>query len=99
MTRDGWQTSSLAIGETTLPSGGVGYGIVAQSIVGNLIAGNQLFISNSSGSFKVDGDGMTATNFDLTMTSGNNTIKMSPKAGITATIGGSTKFKLRYNNR
>lgn len=66
-TRDGWATSALALGEiyVTEDIGGVptpvykGYGIAGDVIVGKLIAGNQLTISNENNTFVVDSTGVT----------------------------------------
>ena len=80
-TADGWKTTRLAIGD----AGNGQYGIVADYIVGTLIAGNTLTITNGNGSFTVDGDKATLTNCYLEVTrstpdaSGNiPKVKISP---------------------
>lgn len=80
-TADGWKTTRLAIGD----AGNGQYGIVADYVVGTLIAGNTLTITNGNGSFTVDGDKATLTNCYLEVTrstpdaSGNiPKVKISP---------------------
>lgn len=63
-TSDGWKTTRLAIGD----AGNGQYGIVADYVVGTLLAGNSLTISNDKGSFVVDGDKATLTNCYLEVT-------------------------------
>lgn len=63
-TSDGWATTRLAIGD----AGNGQYGIVADYVVGTLLAGNSLTITNDKGSFTVDGDKATLTNCSLTVT-------------------------------
>lgn len=92
-TKDGWQTASLAIGKITLPSGGTGYGLNCGVLIGNLVASNQLYISNSANTFKVDASGATLTNATFTLNQGSNSIVISPTAGITAISGTTTKFR------
>lgn len=43
-------------------------GIVAKYLFGEVVAGNNLKITNDAGSFIVDGNGMTATDMSLTLT-------------------------------
>jgi hypothetical protein len=60
------------------------HSIVADIIVGNLIAGNELRISNDANTFTLDGGGATLTNaiFKLTTTNGNSQILLDPQDGI-----------------
>lgn len=82
-TRDNWNTCSTALGKIVTSSGSY-YGLVAEAIVGNLIAGNQLTIMNENNTFKVDGSGVTITNasVDVTTTNGNLRIRIDPTNGI-----------------
>ena len=54
ITNDNWNTIKACIGETTDGN----YGVIADTIVGKLIAGDQLVISNGNGSVKITGDGI-----------------------------------------
>ena len=73
-TRDGWKNCAAAIGKITLGESEY-YGIVGEAIVGRLIAGSNLVISNgadeSQSTFYVDASGATLknckfTSYDLT---------------------------------
>lgn len=92
-TDDNWDSAKLAIGEVQLSGGGTAYGVVGEVIVGRLIAGNELRIENTSGTFVVDAAGATLTNSKLTVQdSGNKTrINISPTgstfSGITIDPG------------
>lgn len=57
-TDDGWNSLKTVIGKIVLDSGDTKYGIVAEAIVGKLLAGENLVISNEAGTFRVDGDGV-----------------------------------------
>lgn len=82
-TKDNWEHASLVLGEI-LTSSGSAWGLIADSLVGNLIAGNELRISNDANTFVVDGGGATLTNaiFNLTTTNGNSQILLDPQDGI-----------------
>ena len=58
--------------------------LVADAIVGNLIAGNTLRISNDNNNFVLDENGAVLTNADFTLntTSGKTRIFLSPAQGI-----------------
>lgn len=77
MTDDNWQTSKLALGNMN-----GNYGVVADTIVGKLIAGNELTITNKNNSFKLDGSGATLKNASLTIESGNSKIIQNAKDGL-----------------
>ncbi len=77
MTDDNWQTSKLALGNMN-----GNYGVVADTIVGKLIAGNELTITNKNNSFKLDGNGATLKNASLTIESGNSKIIQNAKDGF-----------------
>ena len=64
-TDDAWKTTRLAIGYSDNGQ----YGIVADYVVGKLLAGDRLSISNENGSFNVTGDKATLTNCYLEVTS------------------------------
>ena len=72
-TDDNFATSKMAIGELSLPGGGTGYGICAPFLIGSIIAGNQLTITNKNNKFTVDGSGATLIDATLNITNSANT--------------------------
>lgn len=63
MSNDGGNTYKTAI---------TAEGVVAQSLYGTIIAGQNLTIQNTSGSFSVTGQGVTVKDMDLTLTRTDN---------------------------
>ncbi len=61
-TKDNWETASLALGEISMPDGGAAYGIVAEALVGRLLFGEGLYLTNSNNSITLDGDGIVVSN-------------------------------------
>jgi len=66
-TRDGWSTVSEAIGEIlyTDPITGkksMKYGVIAEAIIGQLIASENMYIGNKKGSVQITGEGITISN-------------------------------------
>lgn len=57
--------------------------IVADAIVGRIIAGDSLNISNEDNTFTVDGAGATMTNGEINIITGINRITLNPTDGIT----------------
>jgi hypothetical protein len=82
-TNDNWATVKTALGETTY-DGQTRFGLVGEVIVGNILAGNALTISNSGGNFLLDESGATLRNasFTLANTSAQRTIKIDPNIGV-----------------
>lgn len=66
-TDDGWLTTKTALGRIDLGDGNYTWGLVAESIFGELIAGDRLYISNEGGTFMVDGSGATLLNSSFTI--------------------------------
>lgn len=99
-TDDGWNTSKTVFGKV---SNGA-YGVVADVLVGNLIAGNNLVISNSNelgeSTFYVDASGVKLTNSEiLFQQSGTDAfIKMNIDDGIVANNGNEDLFNLNIKN-
>lgn len=81
-TRDNWQTASLAIGLVTINDESV-YGIVADAIVGKMIAGNQLSISNTNNNFILDSSGAFLNNATFTLQDGVDLPSSKTKIFIT----------------
>lgn len=73
-TTDGWATTKAVFGKTIV-DGVESYGLIADSIVGKLIMGNNLIISNSSNTFEVNENGLSISN-------DNMSIRMSPDIGL-----------------
>ena len=63
-TWDGWETCNLSIGKILIDNEWRS-GIIADNVIGNLIAGQTLKITNTSGSFVVNGDKAVFTDIDL----------------------------------
>lgn len=63
---DSFKTVCTALGKVEV-NGIELYGLVAQYVYGNLIAGQNLIISNDKGSFLVNGDGVKISKLDLTV--------------------------------
>ena len=82
---DNWKTTRMAIGEMPSPSviGGSTYGIIADAIVGKILAGNNLYITTENNSLTVDKNGTYIRNGFLEITKGTNTIKLDPTEGFT----------------
>lgn len=95
-TDNGWNTSKMIFGKV---SDGA-YGVVADVLVGKLVAGNNLVISNSTdegeSSFYVDANGAKLTNSELFFqkTGSNAFIKINIDDGIVANDGTNDVFKL-----
>ena len=64
ITNDGFDTSACALGKITMPDGTTHYGVVGDYIIGNLFIGNNLLLTNESGTFSVDKDGFHSTQID-----------------------------------
>lgn len=79
-TKNNWQTASLAIGEVANGA----YGVVAEVIVGKMLAGNQLQITNDKNNFLLDSNGCILNNASFTLTTSNNKGKiiLDPVQGI-----------------
>lgn len=98
-TRDNWDSAYMAIGTFNDPNFGSTSGIIAPSIVGTLLAGQNMLIESSKKDgdiavFRVDADGARLYNsrFDLVNEYGVNTsgqISMMPPVGL---VGGNVTF-------
>ena len=72
-TIDNWRTCSLAVGELTLANGNTVYGVIADVLIGKLLMGENLYISNSSGTYTIDENGFIASNAINSLTINPNT--------------------------
>lgn len=82
-TRDGWATVSEAIGEVLYTDPTTGekswkYGMIAEAIIGKLIAGDNMYIGNKNNSVQITGDGINITNGSVQLTNSTNTICIDP---------------------
>lgn len=82
-TDDNWETCGLALGKVEI-DGQSYFGLVADAIVGKLIAGNQLQITNENNNFVLDSNGAVLNNatFSLTTQNGLGQILLDPYSGI-----------------
>lgn len=86
-TDDNWQSCRAALGRLNI-NGTEYYGVVGETVIGNLIAGNQLTImsgesgTSSEKSLVVDANGTRLKNADFTIENNTNRILISPSAGF-----------------
>lgn len=85
-TDDNWQTSNLAIG-TIETDNGTFNGIISNNLVGKMIAGNSLVITNDDGmvtkTFTLDQNGAVMENGSFTLINDFSKIILNPDDGIT----------------
>lgn len=95
-TDDNWASAKLALGKISTTSGSA-YGLVAETVVGRLVAGNNLTITNDAATFTVNSTGATLTNATMTVntTNGKSKILLDPTNGIKiqGLVGGSWQDK------
>lgn len=77
---DGFNTARLVLGNVSAPGGGTAFGLVADYIVGRILAGNSLSISNESNNFTLDGSGATLNNAKFNVQTTNTKISIDPTA-------------------
>lgn len=58
-TDDGWNTIKTVLGKIALEDGSYKFGLAAEAIIGKLLAGNNLVITNEGGTFRIDENGVT----------------------------------------
>lgn len=74
ITDNNWQSLRACIGETTDNN----YGVIADTLIGNLIAGNKLIISNDSGTVKITGDGINIEGGYLKLEKNGCSVEIDP---------------------
>lgn len=79
---DGFSTAKLALGEISTPTGGTAYGLVADVIVGRLLAGNTLTITNSNNNFTLDSTGATLNNAKFNIQTTNAKVIIDPTSTV-----------------
>ena len=72
---DGFNTAKLALGQVTVGTT-TSYGLIADVVVGHLLAGNSLSITNSGGNFQLDQNGAVLTNATLSVINSTNLNKI-----------------------
>ena len=88
MTSDNWATAQMAIGKFYDENiGGECWGIVAQRVVGTLLAGSELIIEcekkdGDTSVFRMDSDGCRLYNADFAISNGTTHIILNPEIGI-----------------
>lgn len=99
---DGFTTAKLALGQITNPTGGTSYGLVADVIVGRLLAGNSLTITNSGNNFTLDSTGATLTNAKFSIQTTNTKVIIDPTSTISfriqKNVGGTFTDKFWVDN-
>lgn len=78
-TDDGFETSKLALGSVETDAG-TKFGLVAEILVGNIIAGNTLTIANENNNFVLDGTGATLNDAKFNINTTNTKITIDPTA-------------------
>ena len=81
-TDDNWMTARAALGKIKMPdSENYAYGLIADVIIGQLVASSELVISNESNTFKVDAAGAELINayFKLATDNGRSQIVLDPR--------------------
>lgn len=81
---DNFTTSKLALGRLQAPGaiGGYFYGLNAEVIGGNMLIGNNLYLTNEKNTFSVDENGATLLNAKFTIDNSKNKIVLDPIEGI-----------------
>ena len=80
-TDDNWNTAKLALGKITW-NGNTLFGLVGDAIVGKILAGNQLQITNSGSNFTLDQNGARLNNASFIIQNGQNAIVMTPNEEV-----------------
>ena len=87
-TTDNWSTANLAIGQIVSESGNILSGVIADSLIGKILAGNSLIIESSKKDggvsvFRVDGNGASLHNAVFDIYNGNKVhITLNPYSGF-----------------
>ena len=87
-TTDNWATANLAIGQMKTEDGGIMSGVIADSLIGKLLAGNSLIIESAKKDgdisvFRVDGNGASLHNAIFDIYNGNQVqITLNPYSGF-----------------
>jgi len=83
---DSFNTAKLALGQITTPTGGTAYGLIADVIIGRMLAGNSLTIENEGNNFILDSTGATLNNAKFTLSTVNTKIFIDPTDSVSFRI-------------
>ena len=89
-TKDNWTTAEMAVGNILMPNNQWGYGIVAPAVIGQLIAGSNLYIRSETGGatspeFEINSSGAFLRNAKFSISNSQNLIELNPSDGIKIT--------------
>lgn len=90
-TNDNWKSVRMTLGENTFwnpikKKEETAYGIFADAIVGNMIAGNNMFIGNKNGNVLISGDGIDITNGSIALSNDVYSIELDPNHALGSTL-------------
>lgn len=71
VTNDGWQTAKMAIGKLVTEKYGETFGICAPLLVGAIMAGERLYITNRNGNFVIDEEGIKINGLNFFVSASN----------------------------
>lgn len=94
---DGFRNVSMALGEIEINGNNV-YGLVADAIVGKLVATENLLITNGKGNVTIDGEKAKFENCEITVTNGTNTIKLDPSGTLEIKKGAEKQLYFENGN-
>ena len=80
-TDDNWQSCKMAIGKVTIGQSEY-YGVVAEALVGELIAGTQMVIKDANSTFVIDSAGASLNNAPFTVFNSTSRILINPTDGF-----------------
>lgn len=80
-TDDNWQSCKMAIGKVTIGQSEY-YGVVAEALVGELIAGSQIIIRDANSTFKIDAAGASLENAPFMVYNSTSRILINPDDGF-----------------
>ena len=80
-TDDNWQSCKMAIGKVTIGQSEY-YGVVAEALVGELIAGTQMIIRDANSTFRIDSAGSSLENAPFTVYNSTSRILINPTDGF-----------------
>jgi hypothetical protein len=85
---DGFKTTQMAVGLLNAPDGNQYYGVAAPVLIGDLIVGSRLNISNNSGTYSISDNGFNAVNGIYSVTINPN----APSEIFKIAVNGSNKL-------
>ena len=80
-TDDNWQSCKMAVGKVTIGQSEY-YGVVAEALVGELIAGTQMIIRDANSTFRIDSAGASLENAPFSVYNNTSRILINPTDGF-----------------